>query len=123
MGTTPQRPRGPHVANTTDFPIADLETVLSPVTVAGVPGKAPADLDIEIGIEHADSGDLRIDVIAPDGAVIPVKDEWEGWGVPDFHVVYAVDASAHAANGVWRLRVFDTRAGHTGRLDSWALRF
>ncbi|MET8755445.1 proprotein convertase P-domain-containing protein [Streptomyces sp. NPDC004667] len=123
VGTAAQRPRGPRFADTTGFPIADLETVLSPVTVAGVPGKARADLDVEIGIEHADSGDLRIDVIAPDGAVIPVKDEWEGWGVPDVHVVYAVDASAHTANGVWRLRVFDARAGHTGRLDSFALRF
>ncbi|MFD8986222.1 proprotein convertase P-domain-containing protein [Streptomyces sp. NPDC059564] len=86
-------------------------------------GNAPADLDVEIDIRHPDSGDLRIDVIAPDGAVIPVKDEWEGWAVTDFHVVYAVKASGHVANGVWRLRVFDARAGNTGRLDAWSLRF
>ncbi|MFJ9338973.1 S8 family peptidase [Streptomyces sp. NPDC101733] len=121
-GTVP-RPRGPRFANTTDFPVADLATVRSPVTVSGVSGRAPVDLDLEIDIKHPDSGELRIDLIAPDGTEYPVKDEWEGWIVTDYKVVHAIDASSETANGVWRLRVFDTRAGQTGHIDGWALRF
>lgn len=123
VGSSPQRPPGSRFANTTDYPVADLATVDSPVTVSGVSGRAPADLDVEIDIKHPESGDLRIDVIAPDGTAYPIKDEWEGWAVTDFTAVYAIDASSETANGVWRLRVFDSRGGNTGYLDSWALRF
>ncbi|MFJ6793394.1 proprotein convertase P-domain-containing protein [Streptomyces sp. NPDC091268] len=86
-------------------------------------GRAPADLDVQIDIKHEDIGDLRIDVIAPDGTAYPIKDEWQDWIVTDLAVVYAVDASSQTANGVWRLRVFDARSGHTGYIDSWSLRF
>ncbi|MFD9406332.1 S8 family serine peptidase [Streptomyces sp. NPDC059989] len=122
-GGSPQRPAGKRFANTTDFPVADLATVDSPVTVSGVSGRAPADLDVEIAIKHPDVGDLRIDVIAPDGTAYPVKDEWEAWIETDYTVVYAINASSETANGIWRLRVFDTRSDHTGYIDSWALRF
>ncbi|MFD9358743.1 S8 family serine peptidase [Streptomyces sp. NPDC060031] len=121
-GTT-QRPPGKRFANTTDRPVADLATVDSPVTVSGVSGRAPADLDVQIDIRHPDVGDLRIDVIAPDGTAYPVKDEWDNWITTDYRVVLAVNASSETANGVWKLRVFDTRAGNTGYIDSWSLRF
>ncbi|MDJ0385322.1 S8 family peptidase [Streptomyces sp. G-G2] len=122
-GGSAQRPAGKRFANTTDLPVADLATVDSPVTVSGVTGRAPADLDVEIAIKHPDVGDLRIDVIAPDGTAYPIKDEWEAWIETDYTVVYAINASSETANGGWRLRVFDTRSDHTGYIDSWALRF
>lgn len=122
-GGSPQRPPGRRFANTTDYPVADQATVDSPITVSGVSGTAPADLDVEIAVRHPDVGDLRIDVIAPDGTAYPVKDEWEAWIETDYTVVIAIDASSRTANGVWRLRVFDTRSGNTGYIDSWALRF
>lgn len=123
VGTAPNRVPGPRFANTADYPVADLETVESPVTVSGVAGHAPAQLDVELDIKHPDSGTLQVDVVAPDGTVYPVKDSYTGWGTADLRGVFAIDASSETANGVWKLRVFDAWAGYTGYVDSWALRF
>ncbi|MGW6710531.1 S8 family peptidase [Streptomyces sp. NPDC054956] len=123
VGGVPNRVPGKRFANTADFPVGDLETVESPITVSGVPGSAPASLDVELYFKHPDSGTLRVDLIAPDGTVYPVKDEYTGWGESDLVGLYSVDASSETAGGVWKLRVFDAFAGYTGYLDGWALRF
>lgn len=123
VGSAPNRVPGKRFANTTDLPVGDLATVDSPITVTGVPGLAPAQLDVELYVKHPDSGNLRIDLIAPDGTAYPVKDEYTGWGEVDLVGLYSVDASSETANGVWKLRVFDAWAGYTGYLDGWALRF
>ncbi|ROQ94400.1 subtilisin family serine protease [Streptomyces sp. 2132.2] len=123
VGTAPNRAPGPRFANTADYPIEDLEPIESPVTVSGIPGRAPAQLDVELDIRHPDSGTLQVDVIAPDGTLYPIKDSYTGWGDADLRGVFGIDASSETANGVWKLRVYDAFAGYTGSLDGWALRF
>ena len=123
VGSTPMRTPGPRFENATDFPLPDLVTVNSPITVSGVPGRAPATLDVEVDVVHPSAGDLQVDLIAPDGTAYPVKDSYEGWGTVDLHGVFGVDASSETANGVWRLRVTDRWAGYQGYIDRWALRF
>lgn len=39
------------------------------------------------------------------------------------HTVLGIDASAGAANGVWRLRVAGGPEYSSGYLDSWSLQF
>lgn len=123
VGTAPNRVPGPRFANTSDYPVEDLEPIESPVTVGGIPGHAPAQLDVELDIGHPDSGTLQVDVVAPDGTVYQIKDSYTGWGEADLRGVYAIDASSETANGVWKLRVYDAFAGYTGYIDAWALRF
>lgn len=123
VGNVPNRVLGKRFPNGTNLPVGDLQTVESRITVSGVPGPAPAQLDVELYVKHPDSGTLRVDLIAPDGTAYPVKDEYTGWGEGDFVGLYSVNASSETANGVWKLRVFDAFAGNTGYLDGWALRF
>ncbi|WP_327134720.1 S8 family peptidase [Streptomyces sp. NBC_01343] len=123
VGTQPNRVPGPRFANTADYPVEDLVPVESPVTVSGITGHAPAQLDVELDIRHPDSGTLQVDVIAPDGTVYPIKDSYTGWGNADLRGVFGIDASSEIANGAWKLRVFDAFAGYTGHIDAWALRF
>ncbi|MFD6890921.1 S8 family serine peptidase [Streptomyces sp. NPDC059957] len=123
MGSAPNRDLGKRFSNTKNYAVGDLKTIKSPITVSEVAGRAPSKLDVEVYVKHPDSGTLRIDLIAPDGSVYPIKDEYTDWGESDLVGLYTVDASSETAAGVWRLRVFDAFAGHTGYLNAWALRF
>lgn len=123
VGAKANRVLGTRFVNGKNHTIGDLKTISSPVTVSGITGKAPAQLDVEVYITHPDSGTLRIDLIAPDGTVYPLKDEYTGWGETNLVALYTVNASSETAAGVWKLRVFDAFAGNTGYLAAWALRF
>lgn len=123
MGNAPNKVPGPRFANLKDYTIGDMQTIRSPLTVSGVSGNAPAALEVEVFVKHTASGDLRIDLLAPDGTAYPLKDEWTGWGETNLTALYSVNASSEKAAGVWRLRVYDAFTGDTGYLSSWALRF
>ncbi|BFV55295.1 serine protease [Kitasatospora sp. CMC57] len=121
-GSSPVRPPGPRFTNSTDL-ITDNGPVESPVTVTGISGRAPAELEVELDIKHGWSGDLRVELIAPDGTVYLIKAEEISDGSPDLTGVFAVDASSETANGTWRLRVTDVLRYFSGYLDTWTLRF
>ncbi|KJY18826.1 peptidase S8, partial [Streptomyces sp. NRRL S-104] len=70
VGSTP--PPGKYFENTADFAIGDNTTVESPITVSGVTGNAPATLKVGVNIAHTYIGDLKVDLIAPDGTVYTV---------------------------------------------------
>ncbi|MFI1013940.1 S8 family peptidase [Streptomyces sp. NPDC020965] len=120
-GTTP--PPGPRFDNLTDYAIGDNTTVESPITVTGVPGNAPATLAVPVDIKHTYIGDLRIDLVAPDGTVYNLKAYGSGGSADNVNTTYWVNASSELANGVWKLRVSDNAAQDIGTVDSWALQF
>ncbi|MEU3049958.1 S8 family serine peptidase [Streptomyces sp. NPDC006984] len=120
VGSTP--PPGTYFENTADFAIGDYTTVESPITVSGVTGNAPATLKVGVNIVHTYIGDLKVDLIAPDGTVYTVHNR-SGGSTDDLGRVYTVNASAEVANGTWKLRVNDNARGDTGRIDSWNLTF
>jgi subtilisin family serine protease len=122
-GDTTPPPTGDRFENTTGVTIGDLSTVESPVTVTGVAGNAPSDLAVEVDIRHTYIGDLRIQLIAPDGSVYTLKSYGTGGSADDIRTTYTVDASSETANGTWKLRVSDNAWWDTGRLNSWALQF
>ncbi|MEU3774068.1 S8 family serine peptidase, partial [Streptomyces sp. NPDC032472] len=62
--TTP----GTGFENTTNVNINDNTTVESPITVTGVAGNAPATLKVGVDIKHTYIGDLKVDLVAPDGS-------------------------------------------------------
>jgi subtilisin family serine protease len=119
-GTTP--PGGPRFENTADFAINDNATVESPLTVSGVSGNAPAALGVSVDIKHTYIGDLKVDLVAPDGSVYTLHNRGGG-SADNILQTYSVNASSEAANGVWKLRVNDNADIDTGKIDSWALQF
>ncbi|MFI6145085.1 S8 family peptidase [Streptomyces sp. NPDC051109] len=120
-GTTPPNP-GKRFENTADYAVNDNATVESPVTVSGVAGNAPAALSVSVDIKHTYIGDLKVDLVAPDGSVYNLHNR-SGGSADNIVKTYTVNASSEAANGVWKLRVNDNANLDTGKIDSWALQF
>jgi aminopeptidase S len=118
-GTPPTSPR---FENTTDVAIPDLSTVESPITVTGMPGNAPATLQVNVDIRHTYIGDLVVDVLAPDGSVYNVHNR-SGGSTDNLATTYPVNASSEVANGTWRLRVRDAASQDTGMINAWSLQF
>ncbi|MET9323764.1 S8 family peptidase [Streptomyces sp. NPDC003038] len=115
-------PPGPRFENTADYAINDNSTVESPVTVSGVSGNAPATLSVPVDIKHTYIGDLKVDLVAPDGTVYVLHNR-SGGSADNIIKTFTVNASAEVANGVWKLRVNDNANVDTGKIDSWALQF
>ncbi|MGY3680018.1 S8 family peptidase [Streptomyces sp. TE33382] len=123
VGTGTTTPPGKKFENTTGYAIADNATVEAPVTVSGITGNAPAALSVPVNITHTYSGDLKIDLVAPDGSVYNLKAYGTGGSTDNVNTTYTVNASSEVANGTWKLRVSDNAAADTGRINSWALQF
>ncbi|MCQ0023863.1 S8 family peptidase [Streptomyces somaliensis DSM 40738] len=121
-GTTPPPP-GSRFENTADYTIRDSATVESPVTVTNVAGNAPSTLKVEVNIQHTYIGDLRVQLVAPDGSAYLLKDYSTGGSADNINTTYTVNASSEVANGTWKLRVTDNAQYDTGKIDSWALQF
>ncbi|MFJ7181119.1 S8 family serine peptidase [Streptomyces massasporeus] len=121
-GTTP--PGGSNVfSNGTNVSIPDNGTwVTSSIQVTGISRNAPSDLKIEVDIKHPYRGDLVIEIVAPDGASVRLKDASDDSNA-NLVATYSVDASTVAADGTWKLRVADNYPEDTGYLDSWSLTF
>ncbi|MFC9310528.1 proprotein convertase P-domain-containing protein, partial [Streptomyces sp. NPDC057011] len=107
--------------NTADYAIADNATVESPITVTRT-GNAPSTLKVDVNIVHTYIGDLKVDLVAPDGSVYNLHNR-SGGSADNIVKSYTVNASSEVANGVWKLRVNDNAALDTGKIDSWKLTF
>ncbi|WP_329218503.1 S8 family peptidase [Streptomyces microflavus] len=114
---------GKKFENTTGYPINDNATVESPITVTGITGNAPAALQVPVNISHTYIGDLKIDLVAPNGTVFNLKAFGSGGSSDNVVTTYTVNASSVPANGTWKLRVADNWAADTGRINSWGLHF
>ncbi|MFD7030746.1 S8 family serine peptidase [Streptomyces sp. NPDC059917] len=119
-GSTP--PAGKYFENTADFAINDNATVESPITVSGVTGNAPATLKVGVDIKHTYIGDLKVDLVAPDGSVYTLSNR-TGGSTDNIVQTFTVNASSEVANGVWKLRVNDNANSDTGKIDAWNLTF
>ncbi|MDF6045547.1 M4 family metallopeptidase [Streptomyces sp. JH14] len=114
--------------NPTPYVIPKWGVVESPLVVTGKDGNAPGDLKVTVDLDAGFCNGQVINLIAPDGTVIPVKPWGPNWDITTtLKETYTVDASAFPANGTWKLRVtddtpsiFDLDEGH---LHSWSLTF
>ncbi|MCH0540123.1 S8 family peptidase [Streptomyces sp. MUM 203J] len=122
-GEEPPPPTGDRYENTGDYAINDNSTTESPISVTGRSGNAPSGLKVEVNIKHTYIGDLRVQLVAPDGTAYTLKDYGTGGSSDDINTTYTVDASSESANGTWKLRVHDNYWWDTGKIDSWALTF
>ncbi|MCF7223520.1 proprotein convertase P-domain-containing protein [Marilutibacter chinensis] len=109
-------------SNTTDYTINDNATVESPITVSGRSGNAPSNASVDVDIRHTYKGDLRVDVIAPDGSVYNLHNR-SGGSTDNVIGTYTLDLSSEPLNGTWKLRVNDNANQDTGYINSWSVTF
>ncbi|MBB5959493.1 secreted trypsin-like serine protease [Saccharothrix tamanrassetensis] len=122
LGGTPNPP-GKTFENTADVSIPDAgAAVFSNVTVSGIAGNAPSTLKATVDVKHSWSGDVVLDLVAPDGSTYRLKNS-SNTSTPNVNTTYTVNASSEVANGTWRLKAQDVYAQDTGYIDSWKLTF
>ncbi|TBR10338.1 MAG: peptidase S8 [Lysobacter sp.] len=108
--------------NLTDYTISDNTTVDSPITVSGRSGNAPTNASVTVDIRHTYRGDLKVDLVAPDGSLYNISN-YSGGSTDNVTGTYTFNLSTEALNGTWKLRVNDNAAGDTGYINSWSIKF
>ncbi|MEU2119876.1 S8 family serine peptidase [Streptomyces sp. NPDC016459] len=122
-GTDPE-PTGKVFTNAANVTIPDTSTpITSSLAVTGISGNAPTTLKVAVDIKHTYRGDLRIELVAPNGGTTQLKATSSGDSAANVITTYTVNASSAAASGTWKLRVTDVYSGDTGYIDSWSLTF
>ncbi|MYC72488.1 MAG: T9SS type A sorting domain-containing protein [Gemmatimonadetes bacterium] len=80
---------------------------------------------VTVDITHPSRGDLKVDLVAPSGAVVNLFDGVREGTDPADNLVGALPISTElqgqAAQGTWQLRVGDYERGDAGTLNSWTL--
>ena len=120
-GTTPP-PTGTTYSNTADYNISDNVTTDSPITVSGRSGNAPSNTSVSVNIVHTYRGDLKVDLVAPDGSLYNISNR-AGGSADNLVGTYTINLSTEALNGTWRMRVNDNAAGDVGYINSWSITF
>ena len=108
--------------NDFDYYIFDNFTVQSPILVSGRTGNGSATTQVKVKIFHTYIGELKVDLVAPDGSVYVLHNR-SGGSADNIDQTYTVNLSGEVLNGIWFLRVNDNAFGDTGRLDSWSITF
>ncbi|MGV8931857.1 MAG: M4 family metallopeptidase [Luteimonas sp.] len=109
-------------SNGTDVTISDNATVTSTITVSGRSGNASASTQVQVDIRHTYIGDLKVDLVAPDGSVYVLHNR-SGGSADNILKTYGVNLSSEALNGAWKLRVNDAYRGDVGYINSWSVTF
>ncbi len=108
--------------NTTDVSIPDNNStgVTSTIAVSGRTGNAPSTTAVAVNIVHTYSGDLVVELVAPDGSVYTLSNR-VGGSADNIVKTYTVNLSSEAINGSWKLRAKDRAASDTGYINSWSI--
>jgi vibriolysin len=109
-------------SNTTDYAINDNATVDSPITVSGRSGNAPSSASVSVDIRHTYIGDLRVDLVAPDGTLYNIHNH-TGSSTDNIIKTVTLNLSSEVLNGTWKLRVNDNASQDTGYINSWSVTF
>ena len=122
-GTQDSGGGGQTYTNANNVNILDNFTVTSPITVSGRTGNGSATTPVAVDIKHTFRGDLKVDLVAPDGSVYVLKNYDSTDSADNVTQTFTVNLSSEALNGTWRLRVNDNWVNDTGYIDSWSLTF
>ena len=101
------------------IPVPDRGTIQDAIAV-GQSGTATS-VSVSVDITHTYIGDLKIDLIAPDGTAKTLHDR-TGGSADDIDQTYEPDFAGESIAGDWTLRVRDGRGGrhrHPERLDAY----
>ena len=114
-GTSEQftQTRSPALAITQANTISDTITVPDSGTATSV--------SVAVDVTHTYIGDLKIDLIAPDGTTETVHNR-SGGSTDDIDQTYTPDFEGESIAGTWTLRISDNyAAADDGTLNSWTL--
>ncbi|BFU43119.1 M4 family metallopeptidase [Krasilnikovia sp. MM14-A1004] len=123
-GTTPPTtpPSGCTGTSDTHVSIPDAgAAVYSDIAISGCARNASSSASVSVNISHTYRGDLRVDLVAPDGTVYNLKTTSGSDSADNVVATYTKDLSSEAANGTWRLKVQDVYSQDTGTINSWSL--
>jgi serine protease len=121
-GTTPPPSGTTTYSNTADYQIRDNTTVDSPITVSGRSGNASSTSSVSVNIVHTYKGDLKVDLVAPDGTLYNIHNR-TGSSTDNIIGTFSRNLSTELLNGTWKLRVNDNAGGDTGYINSWSITF
>src|SRR3546814_20281447 len=76
----------------------DRQVFRSAVVVADRSGSGLAETEVDVDITHSYIGDLRVDLVAPDGSVYKLHNR-SGGSSNDIDKTYTVDLSGESLNG------------------------
>ncbi len=79
-------------------------------------------IEITYNIVHTYRGDLKVEIVAPNGATAVLR-EPSGGGTNNINESVTINAGTTAANGTWGLKVIDSAGQDTGYIDSWSIEF
>ncbi|ATE74642.1 peptidase M4 family protein [Lysobacter capsici] len=113
---------GTTYTNGTDYAINDNATVESPITVSGRTGNAPTNASVSVNIIHTYRGDLKVDLVAPDGSLYNISNR-SGGSADNVTGTFTFNLSSEPLNGTWKLRVNDNANADVGRIDTWSITF
>ena len=115
-------PAGQTYTNSADYTINDNATVDSPITVSGRTGNAPTNASVSVDIRHTYIGDLKVDLVAPDGSLYNIHNR-TGTSTDNIIKTVTLNLSTELLNGTWKLRVNDNANADTGYINSWSVTF
>ena len=98
--------------------IPDLATVSDTITVPD--SETATSVLVEVDITHDYIGDLKIDIIAPDGTSITLHNN-SGGNANNIDKSYAPQFGSIPISGVWTLQIHDNYNADPGVLNSWTL--
>ena len=98
--------------------IPDNTTVSDAITVADS-GTATS-VTVAVVITHTYIGDLRIDLVAPDGTTKTLHNR-SGGSIDDINQEYTPDFEGVPIAGTWSLRISDNANSDSGTLNDWTL--
>jgi serine protease len=107
-------------SNGANYTIGDYTTVESPIAISAT-GAASSAAQVSVDIKHTYRGDLRIDLVAPDGTTYLLKNYNSSDSADNVIAAYSVNLSSEQRNGTWKLRVSDNAGGDTGYIDAWSI--
>ena len=100
------------------IPVPDRSAIQDAIAV-GQSGTATS-VSVSVDITHTYIGDLKIDLVAPDGTAKTLHDR-TGGSADDIDQTYEPDFAGESIAGDWTLRVRDGAGGDTGTLNGWTL--
>ncbi len=111
-----------------EIPDNDRRGVVSELEVDGV-GELQ-DIEVTVDITHTYRGDLRVELVTPDGRSVSVHNRKGGgqdhlqrtFRVGDLPALQAIVNNGVEINGTWELRVADHANIDLGKLNSWKLK-
>ncbi len=119
-------PDGPSAAVSNTFTYSSAPSLFVPFnvskadTIAVSDSAIAASVSVSVNITHAYIGDLKVDLIAPDGTTKTLHNR-TGGSSRDIVATYTPDFGSVSINGDWQLRIHDNYDADEGTLNSWSL--